>query len=391
YVSHDKIVNRDVIRKNYKTFQAFADMYCYFIELAIELQNEKGILCFITSNSYLRADYGEPLRKFIYSNNYIKQIVNIEDSQLFEAAIVNTVVLISQNQYEKPAVKSTVVNAEYNNYSSFYSFVKQNAIYYEKDDFSQKVWSLIPKEHLTLKNKISSLSYVKTLEELNTKIRLGIATGANNAFVISEEQKNDLLKEDKRNEDIIKPILRGRDIFRYHYNFSNHYVLLTKNGIDVKKDYPSIYNYLDKFGEKFKKRGAKGRHWTNLRACAFFDDFKEEQIAWIELTDKGRFALLTEEIYLLNSAYFLLPPKGFKSKYLLGVLNSKVIGFYLDCIAGTSGMGTKRWINTYMEQLPVSKASDSIQKKVIEEVDCILSLSSESSDLEKVTIQNKIK
>ena len=170
----------------------------------------------------------------------------------------------------------------------------------------------------------------------------------------------------------IKPILRGRDISRYGYTLAGQYILLAKNGVNVEQDYPEIYEHLDSFGDRFKNRGAQGQHWTNLRACSFYDDFKKEKIVWIELTDQGRFALCDEEIYLLNSAYFLLPPQGVDSKFLLGVLNSSVIRFYLGLIAETSGMGTSRWINNYVKEFPIPMSPRSQQTQIIKLVNEIL-------------------
>ena len=86
--------------------------------------------------------------------------------------------------------------------------------------------------------------------------------------------------------------------------------------------------------------------------------FKKETIIWIELTDKGRFVYSNEEIYLLNSAYFLIPPKHLKAKYLLAILNSKLINFYLNIIAETSGMGTNRWINNYIKEFPLPRVEN---------------------------------
>lgn len=166
--------------------------------------------------------------------------------------------------------------------------------------------------------------------------------------------------------------MRGRDIQKYDFKFGNIYIILSRNEINVEKDFPNIYKHLDSFGDKFKQRGAKGKHWTNLRACSFFDDFKKEKIIWIELTDENRFAISEEEIYLLNSAYFLIPPKEFKSKYLLSILNSKVIKFYLNLIANTSGMGTTRWINIYVKEFPIPSISFDAQQSFINIVNEIL-------------------
>ena len=221
-----------------------------------------------------------------------------------------------------------------------------------------------------------------------TKIRLGIATGSNEAFLIDEDKKREFCERNPVNAEIIKPILRGRDISRYSYTSVGQYILLAKNGVNVQRDYPDIYEHLESFGDRFKNRGAQGQHWTNLRACSFYDDFKKEKIVWIELADSGRFALCNEEIYLLNSAYFLLPPSGIESKFLLGVLNSSTIRFYLGLIAETSGMGTSRWINNYVKEFPIPEAACEQHALIIEFVDQILDAKhtdpdAKVSDLEK--------
>jgi hypothetical protein len=253
---------------------------------------------------------------------------------------------------------------------SFNNFIEKNRFYCEQDTFDSKSWNLIEPAQANLQHKIERAG--KTLEELGAKIRLGLATGYNDAFVIDENQRQEFLRLNSKNHEIIKPLLRGRDISRYSYEVPGLYILLTKNGVNVERDYHDIYQYLDGFGDSFKKRGAKGQNWANLRACAFFEDFKEEKIIWIELTNKGRFALCTEEIYLLNSAYFLLPPQGIRSKYLLAVLNSKLIHYYLEIIAETSGMGTSRWINNYVKEFPILKIADEKQSEIINLVDCVL-------------------
>ncbi|MGQ3685236.1 MAG: Eco57I restriction-modification methylase domain-containing protein [Candidatus Loosdrechtia sp.] len=96
YISHDKIlVEKKLLKKQYQSYEPFADIYCFFIEKGIKLQNKKGILSFITSNSYLRAEYGTPLRKLIRKENELLDIVNLEDTQFFEDAIINVTILIS--------------------------------------------------------------------------------------------------------------------------------------------------------------------------------------------------------------------------------------------------------------------------------------------------------
>ena len=361
YVSHDNIDNKDFLQKSYATYQAFADLFCFFYELGIRILKQNGLLSYITSNSFLKADYGKPLRELFIEKTTINELINIEETQIFSDAIVNSVITTFTKSNDKKS-NARIVNNIYDPKTDFWVFIENNKFLYLQSDFDNLSWNLIRPEKLKLRNKINANKL--TLEELNVKIRLGLATGSNEAFVINEDKKAELISQDIKSSDLIKPLLRGRDIYRYKYELPNLYLLLTKNGIDVPNNYPAIFNHLDSFGEKFKVRGAKGQHWTNLRACSFFDDFKKEKIVWIELTDKGRFSKCIDEIYLLNSAYFLIPPEDVSIDYLLAILNSKLIEFYLKQIANTSGMGTTRWINIYVKEFPIALSNKKTEVKL---------------------------
>jgi hypothetical protein len=388
YISHDKIKNKNAIKNAYASYEPFADIYCYFLELALKLQTTNGLLCFITSNSYLRTEYGAPIRKYLKDNNYLLDLVNIEDAQVFDNAIVNVAVILSSKSKSYADYLCRIVNSQFVGDISFEEFIQKKSCFYSQKEFNAKSWNLIEPHILELQRKIESKG--KTLEELGAKIRLGLATGNNDAFIIDEQKKNEFYRSNQKNGKIIKPILRGRDIFRYSYTLQGFYMLLTKNGVDVKSEYPDVYKHLESFGEKFKSRGAQGTHWTNLRACSFFDDFKKEKIIWIELTDIGRFALCMDEIYLLNSAYFLLPPRDYPAKYLLGILNSTVIRFYLNLIAETSGMGTNRWINNYVKKFPIPEASINNQKTLISLVDQVLACKQKKTHADTSTLEREI-
>lgn len=376
YVSHDRIEDKQLLKSRFEAYQPFADLYCYFAEVGLRLQGRHGTLCFITSNSYLKADYGRPLRKLISQKNDVLQLINVEDYQVFDSAIVNSAILLAQKMPSGYTPDCCVVNSPFSGDQLFTRFVESNRFYLPQSEFGADAWTLMPLHTLSLVRKIEARG--RTLEQLKCKIRLGLATGANHAFLIDEEKRRELLDKDPANAAIIKPILRGRDIFRYGYQRSGLHMLLTRNGINVKRDFPTIYEHLDSFGDEFKKRGAQGQHWTNLRACAFFDDFKREKIIWIELTDRGRFALCTDEVYLVNSAYFLIPPPQFDSRYLLAVLNSSVIQFYMNQIAETSGMGVNRWINHFVKRFPIPQIPSTQQAPIANGVSQILRLTRDS-------------
>lgn len=363
YIAHDLIKYSSFLKMHYSCFEPFADLYCYFFELGLNILQKNGLLSFITSNSFLKAKYGQPLRNLFNQHGQFYQLINIEGTQIFETATVNTVIgHFAKNQYE---LITQIVNHHYELKIPFEEFINNNKTYYQFSDFSSESWSLAEPSIMALSQKIATKG--QTLEQLGAKIKLGLGTGYNEAFVISEKQANQFIQQDKRNKDIIKPVLRGKDIARYYFQ-QQKFILLTKNGINVEQDYPIIYNYLDGFGTTFKNRGAKGKHWTNLRSCSFFDDFQKPKIIWIELTDKNKFAICYEEMYLLNSAYFLLPPANVNMNYLLGILNSKLINFYLKLLANTSGTGTTRWIKAYVKDLPIIIKQNNELIQLVEQV-----------------------
>lgn len=359
YVSHESISVEKKKLSRFEVFEPFADLHCYFFEAAYKLVMNRGkILSFITSNSYIKAEYGRPLRKFISETNGLQRIINIEESQLFEAATVNTAILIMG---PIPNENVEVVNSVYSHaHLTFEKFVSESVFEIQSSKFTEKPWILVAGENAEVLDLINKAG--KSLESRGAFIRLGLATGSNHAFIIDEKTKNGLVESDPKSLEIIKPVIGGEDISQYFYK-SKKYLILSKNGVDVPNSYPAIFEHFDSFGQKFKLRGAQGRHWTNLRACSFIEEFKKEKIVWIELATKGRFAYSNEEIYLLNSAIFMVPPSDYSAKALTGLLNSSLINFYMGHISQTSGMGTNRWIKATVETFPIPAVSSENQNQ----------------------------
>ncbi|MCK7480129.1 MAG: hypothetical protein M0C28_24775 [Candidatus Moduliflexus flocculans] len=213
-------------------------------------------------------------------------------------------------------------------FESFDKFVQIQGFDLPTSGFNSRLWTLADASILALRTKIEAKG--RTLKSLGAKIRLGIATGHNGAFLVDSITKKSLVEMDKNNAEIIVPILRGRDIARYGKIQPKTHLIAARNGINIKKDYPTIFKYFESFGQNFKTRGAQGQQWWNLRACNFYDDFDHERIVWIELSDKARFTKCPAGIWCLNTAYFMLPPRGFSPNYILGLLNSCLIDFYFQ-------------------------------------------------------------
>jgi site-specific DNA-methyltransferase (adenine-specific) len=216
------------------------------------------------------------------------------------------------------------------------------------------------------------------------KINYGIKTGFNEAFIIDTATKERLCEQDPHSAEILKPILRGRDIKRYGYEWAGWWIINSHNGlksagiepINVVNDYPDIYEYLQQFETQLRKRQDQGVHWTNLRNCAYLQEFEQEKVIWAEMTDGSCFSWDDTGVLINQTCYFI--PNA--SKYLLCLLNSKVIYFYFSKIATSLGNGAFRWIKQFVEQVPIPKISKTEQQPFIALVDKILAAKERGED-----------
>ena len=193
--------------------------------------------------------------------------------------------------------------------------------------------------------------------------------------------------------EIIKPVLRGRDIQRYVARWADLWLIDTHNGHDgfaaIEVDeYPAVRDYLSIFQIQLENRQDKGVTPYNLRSCAYHDDFKKEKIFWMHMSPEGRFAYSIEgEIYCNNKGYIMT---GKSMKFLCALLNSKIVCWFLSHVAPTSGMGTLRWKKAYVETIPVPRVSVAEQELFTTIVDCILSAKDADLHADTSALESKI-
>ena len=199
---------------------------------------------------------------------------------------------------------------------------------------SGEVWFIGTPIEQAIRRKMQTIG--TPLKKWDGKINSGIKTGHNLAFVIDDTTKQALIDESSKYAEIIKPMFRGRDIRRYQANWAKLWLIDTHNGYDDGDDvptvniddYPAIKNHLDKFYSQLEKRYDKGKTPYNLRNCAYHEDFQKEKLVWAELCSSGNaFSYDTNGSFVLNTAYIMT---GISLRYLLAILNSNTILFYLD-------------------------------------------------------------
>ena len=243
-------------------------------------------------------------------------------------------------------------------------------------DFSNSdSWVILSPIEQSIKRKIEAVG--TPLKDWDIQINYGIKTGFNDAFIISTEKREEILAncqtedERKRTAELIRPILRGRDIKRYGYVDNGLFLINTHNGIRGKlpridiNDYPAIKAHLDQYWDRISIRADKGDTPYNLRNCAYLEDFNKPKIVWGEISDRSKFAYESEGKYVPEATTFLMV--GSHLPYLFCVLNSPLSEWFFSKVGTTTGVGTVRWKKYTIQQLLLPRASD-IQQDIFSEL-----------------------
>lgn len=359
----------------YDTFIKTGDIYCLFYELGNNILKPNGNLNFITSNKWMNAAYGKNFREFLLKKTNPILLVDFSKTVIFPAAVVFVNILLFKKEKNQNLLKGVKVQSDFQvGRSDLAEYIENNTI--EISDLKSDNWTIADKSDFEITKVIDEIGI--PLKNWDLKFFRGITSGFNQAFHIDIATKTELISRDNKNSEIIKPLLRGKDIKRWNYSFENLYILNTHNGIrekqlpriDVERDYPVVYNYLYDFYDEnspkavitgdgkvqtLKNRADQGDHWTNLRNCAFIEEFEKEKIVWIEISDRANFCLDTDGHYLTNSAYFIT---GSNLHFLLGVLNSRLMDFYFYQKTAQIAGGRKRYTKQYVELLPIPQITD---------------------------------
>lgn len=234
---------------------------------------------------------------------------------------------------------------------------------------AEESWVILSPIEASIKRKIEAVG--TPLSEWDISINYGIKTGCNEAFIISTARRDEILAacrdeaERERTAELIRPILRGRDIKRYGYEWAELWIIGTHNGVRGKfpridiEEYPAVKAHLDQYWDKIAVRDDQGATPYNLRNCAYWEDFEKPQILWIELSDEPKFCF-AEKFVSLNTIFFLT---GENIHHILGLLNSKLITWYFKhCIGTTSGVGTNRWLKYTIERLPIAGVDPRVEE-----------------------------
>ena len=346
---------------NYQTFAKTGDIYCLFYEKGWELLNNSGHLCYITSNKWMRAGYGEKTRGFLAKNTNPKYLIDFAGVKIFENATVDTNILIfskEQNEYQTRCIVTDKLSKD--SLKKLSDFVLQQSV--ECSFESSDSWVILSLIEQSIKRKIESVG--TPLKDWDIQINYGIKTGFNDAFIISTEKRNEILEncsseeERSRTAELIRPILRGRDIKRYGYDWANLWLINTHNGIKGVKpridvnDYPAVKAHLDHYWDKISKRADKGDTPYNLRNCAYLEDFFKPKVMWKIIGCNINFSF-DDGTMICNNAVNIMTGQRNQLLQFLGLMNSKLFDWYLKLTteAEVQGGGIQLYVTTLEKTL----------------------------------------
>ena len=337
--------------ENFETFGRTGDIYALFYENGLNLLCTNGLLCFITSNKWMRAKYGERLRGFLADKNPL--LLLDLGPNVFETATVDTNILLVENAINTDSLQTiTLLDHKQIDYKNEFSTM----------EISKDIWSILSKKFQVIKKSIELKG--QSLSKWNVNINRGILTGLNEAFIIENDKRNELIEGNKQAVDLIKPILRGKDIDRYRHKWKELWLINTHNGLKNKNsgisidEYPSIKEHLGQYKVKLEKRQDKGDTFYNLRSCAYLDDFEKPKIIYQEMVQESSFYYDKDNHFFCNDTGRIIT--GVHLEYLTALLNSKLFFFAVKFYYGGGALGSTgvRMKHTFFENFPAIKPTE---------------------------------
>ncbi|MBF1375494.1 MAG: Eco57I restriction-modification methylase domain-containing protein, partial [Porphyromonas sp.] len=366
----------------FKGFARTGDIYCLFYERGYQLLREGGHLCYITSNKWMRAGYGEKIRGFLADNTNPILLVDFAGIKVFEGATVDTnILLFSKEKNEGKTLSVSLTKDVQLGRGELCQYVQQHAT--PSAFTTSESWVILSPIEQSIKRKIEAVG--KPLKDWDIQINYGIKTGCNEAFIIDEAKRAEILSncqsddERKRTEAIIRPILRGRDIRRYGYDWAGLYIVYipwhfplhldpTITGASEKAEeafktsYPSVYNHLEGYKDILKKRNQAETgiryEWYALQrwGANYWEEFEKPKIVWGEISDRSKFAYEARGGYMVEATTFLMV--GCHLPLLFCMLNSLLLEWLFSKVGTTTGVGTVRWKKYTIEQLTLPLFSE---------------------------------
>lgn len=376
----DEDKKTEFAKMQFETYERTGDLYQLFYEKGIKTLKPSGAISFITSNKWMRTNYGVGTRTFFANNVAPISIVDFGMALVFESATILTDIFIGKRNGKVKVIPICRIQDDFKEPSLLYDYVKANTILIDHPE--ENAWVAYSKHEYDLIRKIENQGVA--LRKWDIQINYGIKTGCNEAFIINKKTRDEIITEDPKSAEIIRPILRGEDINAYVPDFADLFLINSHNGIrhknispiNVERDYKGVFKWLRKFEKQLVKRQDQGVHWTNLRNCAYLEDFSKPKIIYPNMTKFLPFVYDGNVGYLCNDKAFIITGKDIK--YLVGIFNSSLWKFaFKDRFPELLGE-TREMRKVFFEKIPIKKPIKIFENQIEKLVDEIISLKTEN-------------
>ncbi|MCK4546918.1 MAG: N-6 DNA methylase [Candidatus Eisenbacteria sp.] len=395
YVRMEGFVDiKDYLRTKYATHSDRSDIYYYFMERAVNLLCDSGRLGFIVSNTFTRSRAGESLRGFLTERLAFSSLVEFGDFTPFAAATVYPVILIaSKTKARRRRIPFIVQDCDPQANPSIQSF--PIAFQLDRKALAREGWVFEDAASLDLRTRL--LTEYPSLLALYGPARMGVKTGFNKAFLISESDRKRILAKNAAGKNIIKPYVAGEDLDRYAHRWHDQWMIYATHGLNASK-YPAVIEHMEPFKSALKARATK-QNWFELQQPqeAYSDLLDKPKIMYPDMSRYPKFSLDSKGLFFSNTVYFIAS----ESLYLLGLLNSKLLWFVIRGLSNAlrGGLWRFRLFSRHIERLPIrridlaSPADKACHDQMVAKVEAMLEakrqLAKALTDRDKTYYENK--
>ena len=369
YVRQESIADfKAYFAERYAAYSGAADLYVFFMERSLGLLNPGGLYGIIVSSSFMRASYGEPLRRTLRERAAVLELIDFGGQAVFNNAKDTYVCIpiLSRAPQPERIAACRVHTLEFN---SLHGYVEEHGYTVPQSQLAPEAWSVRSEAERAVFAKVKAVGQPLG-KYVQGRMFYGIKTGLNEAFELSSKQRAALLAISPASKSLIKPLLAGQNIRRYQYVDAERFLIVIPNGWTrlesgrknatekqawawLLKNHPITAEHLLPYADALHKRQDQGEFWWELRPCNYYSFLEAPKIIFPDICKAPRFALDTTGIYLANTAYCL----GIDDRYLLGILNSRLFWLAISHISIPFGVRAGefryRLIYQYMEKVPV--------------------------------------
>ncbi|MBM3982939.1 MAG: class I SAM-dependent DNA methyltransferase [Planctomycetes bacterium] len=366
--------DKPFLERHYAAYYGTADLYVYFYELGLKVLKPGGRLGFIVTNKWMKAGYGEPLRKLYGESAWVESVVDLgHNKDVFPDADVFPCILVARKPdagTPPENVSVCILPREQTRIEDLEQQIATEGVAVPRSRFGADPWNLEPPAVARLMQKIRAAG-VPLKEFIGSTPYRGIITGFNAAFLLDTAAKDKLVTSDLNCESLFKPYLRGQDIDRWSAEWSGLWMLTMKSSANrdwpwskatteadaegiFHQTYPAVHAHLDQHRAALIRRQDQGEWWWELRSCAYWDAFDRPKVMYQDIVWNQRFCFDTAGRMSNNSAYFL--PSS--DLWVMSVLNAPVSWWFAWRTAQHGKDEALRFFTEYLNEFPIPKPTD---------------------------------